>query len=239
MTSKRSFSDFILKPTGRIGIIVVLLIALLGNAIYSLRTLPEDASAWDYIRAGGESIVLIFILWIYERRQTKIASPIVAEIDQPKRHRGLIVLVGIGRQGEGRKAIDEPAWRAISHHLGNGKERGLEFCWMIASDAAMSFALELQQECKKRRVEAEPLSIDNAWNVQRTYERAVQVYEVFAPQLGLSESDIIADVTGGTSPMSVGLALACGNTRPMEYLYGPPASSVPRKIEFEPTRRRQ
>ena len=55
-------------------------------------------------------------------------------------------------------------------------------------------------------------------------------------EASLTEDQVIADFTGGVKPMSAGMILACGETRPMQYMYGRKEgiASVPRLIEFQP-----
>jgi hypothetical protein len=61
------------------------------------------------------------------------------------------------------------------------------------------------------------------------------------PKASLSEREVIADFTGGVKPMSAGMILACGDRRPMQYMYGRKEgiASIPRIIEFAQRGRRE
>jgi hypothetical protein len=45
--------------------------------------------------------------------------------------------------------------------------------------------------------------------VKDTYELVIQIANIEAPQAGLTDQDLIADITGGQKPMTAGMALAC------------------------------
>lgn len=178
--------------------------------------------------------LFLFYLWWIGRRQSLVLVP---KDQQPEKHRGLIVLVGTGRPGE--DPLEQSAWDAIKFHLSERPgELGLQRCWLIATSGergSLPIAQKLKPECQKKRVQTEIKTISDPFDLQQTYDVVQEIYKE-AKKAGLPETDLIADFTGGVKPMSAGMLLACGNHRPMQYMYGRKAgiASVPRLIEFVP-----
>jgi len=51
--------------------------------------------------------------------------------------------------------------------------------------------------------------ITNEYDTRGCYELVRSIYHREAARLGLLPSDVIADITGGTKPMTMGMILAC------------------------------
>ena len=59
----------------------------------------------------------------------------------------------------------------------------------------------------------------NPDEIESTYEIVLRILDVEAPTAGLQHSDIIADITGGTKTMAIGVALACmAREQDMQYM---------------------
>jgi len=59
----------------------------------------------------------------------------------------------------------------------------------------------------------------SAGDAQDTFDQVNRVYRVDASRLQLAAEEIIADFTGGTKPMSVGMIMACLPVdRSLEYV---------------------
>ncbi|MBV7331732.1 hypothetical protein KFU94_26590 [Chloroflexi bacterium TSY] len=71
---------------------------------------------------------------------------------------------------------------------------------------------------------------------KKHYRVVEEIYQEAArdPEIGLEPEQIIDDFTGGTTPMSVGIALACQARGPMQYTYGGTrlAASMPILVDF-------
>lgn len=142
---------------------------------------------------------------------------------------GLIVLMS-------PRMEDSPAEVAIRHHL---KNNTLKFCWIVCT----------RQSWEAARVMVDGLKLSGAESVRFYYgsdpiedvEKGVRSHSLLVPdeliddpnhtrkliegiyadagRNGLSESDVIADYTGGTKGMTAGLLLACTKPeRPLQYL---------------------
>jgi hypothetical protein len=164
------------------------------------------------------------------------ALVLVPEEDLPEKHRGLIVIVGTGRPGEDPFA--QSAWKAIEYHLSD--DAGLAYCWLIATTGttgSLPTAQVLRERCQEKGVVARVCPVNDPFGVQESYKVVLQIYTQYVPKVGLSEREVIADFTGGTKPMSVGMVLACGDRRSMQYMYGRKrgVASIPRLIEFVST----
>ena len=94
---------------------------------------------------------------------------------------------------------------------------------------------------EKHGVEFRIRTVSDPFSVQETYELIQKIYAKELDEFNLSETEVIADFTGSTKPMSAGMILACGDRRPMQYMYGREAgvASVPRLVEFSPQGRRR
>lgn len=170
------------------------------------------------------SVALWVLLLALQRQEVVLVPP----NRQPPRMAGLVALVGRGDPNS------EPARLALDYHLEG--EPGLQACWLIASKGAtgsMPTAMQLNEQYKER-CQIEVCSISDAFDVQETYETVREIYEEKVPEAGLKPSEVITDFTGGTSPMSAGAVLACGDEYPLQYYTGrqPGIASTPLWVQF-------
>lgn len=191
-------------------------------------------------------------LWVVGMilRERQDPLELVPRDARPERYPGLIALVGKGKAGEKPEPREQAAAKAIEYHLGD--DNTLKICWLVASGgkegsilAAQAISSEYESRCKIRICE-----VGSAFSVQDTYD-AVQriysesIYDGEFREYGLAPDRVIADFTGGSAPMTAGMALACGRDRPMQYTTGRRArgeaeiASIPLLVEFKPTPRRR
>ncbi len=244
MARRRSLADFLNDPaSGWTRLIVTQSLGLLGNLTAGVIAVVSGNPVWLAVPVLS---IAALLLGIYFTRRQAEPLVLVPENQQPRKYAGLIVIIGKGRPNA--DPMEQSAREAIKYHLPSGGGPGLKHCWLIATtgaDGSMSYAQKFKEYCEGNSVTAEILPVDDPFGVQHTYEVVRRVYETEAPKAGLAEEDVIADVTGGTSPMSIGMALACGERRSMEYMYGQPyrgektIASVPRLVEFRPRVRRR
>jgi len=173
---------------------------------------------------------------------------------RPRPHRGLVALVGKGRPGIEPEPLKQPAARAIRYHLGEGKEKTLKVCWLVASageTGSIAMAREIQKAYQSPDLRIEICQVGDAFSVQDSYDAVQRIYnqEIYKDEfrsLDLKPEDVIADFTSGTAPMTAGMALACGRYRPMQYTVWREARTrdeadiapLPLLVEFRPTPRR-
>lgn len=162
---------------------------------------------------------LAISLWVLVLlfRQTSRRGVLVPKELQPAAHPGLIVLVGPGRAEPSSGSRPNVAEEAIQYHLNKGN---LKRVWLVTSEAGVPAAEEL----RKRYGElVKVLLIHDILNINDTYNAVGQIYTQEAVDLGLNPAEIIADYTGGTKPMSVGMALAAASgPYPMQFTSGKP-----------------
>ena len=158
---------------------------------------------------------VLLLLGIWQNLQQRNHSGFVGSgLQQPEGKRGLILLV----------SKPDSAMYAIAFHHQQG---GLERVWLLPSDgrdaaqfgvSSLPAALEIQQRCEQDfpgvQVEVMDRGVSPA-DSQDTFDMVNRVYR----GSGYEPSEMIADFTGGTKPMSVGMIMAClPAERELEYV---------------------
>jgi hypothetical protein len=153
----------------------------------------------------------------------------VQKEQQPPRLRGLILLVGTGQSKKG--PLDQSALDAINYH-----QRTLDYCWLIGSggETGSHEAVDaLLAECRHRDITASAHYVDDPFSVQESYALVTRLYAEDIRATELREDEVIADLTGATKPMSFGMLLACGASRPTQYMVRQPeAPSTPMMLRY-------
>ena len=97
----------------------------------------------------------------------------------------------------------------------------LRHCWLLASPgAATDNAEALQKKYSTPDLQIEVVRIDKALDPHQVFNTVNKIYQT-ARELPspLNDNDIVADLTGGNKPMTVGVALACATSgRRLQYL---------------------
>jgi len=236
-----SFAEFLIRPPATLrGVLAFLGAGIIASLLSNLLGLLTGNSV--LMQIFFVAYLLLVLMAIYLLSLNVTPKVLVSEDKQPAKHRGLILLVGIGRPGE--NPLNQSAWKAIEYHLADGQAQGLQTCWLIGSGGAegsLSVAEKLKQMCEARNVKAQVRSVEDTFGVQETYDLVMRIYRDEAPEAGLGEQEVIADFTGAVKPMSAGMILACGERRPMQYMVGRKegVASIPRLIEFKPSNRRR
>jgi len=229
MKRQGSLADFLVRPGGGWrGLITLLGIGVVGNLVATVVTLATGTSVWMLLLWMVSIVVLLVGIWAVSRPQDLVLVP---KDQRPDQYPGLIVLVGTGRPGE--DPLTQSAGVAISHH-----QSALKTCWLIASAGergSLPVAQDLQRAYDGENFETRIRTMADAFDVQESYDLVERIYSEEVPEAGLREEQVIADFTGGTKPMSAGMILACGETRPMQYTYGRKdgIASVPRRVDVE------
>ena len=122
-------------------------------------------------------------------------------------------LVALASAGPGISSVRN----AIDHHKGV-----LQQVWLIATPGKSE---ENALAVKREYADSPPIAIrtlasaQDAYDPLKTYAMAKQIVSEAKQQFGMEEADLIADYTGGTATMSVGLALASQYPIGLEVLY--------------------
>jgi CRISPR-associated protein (Cas_Cas02710) len=122
----------------------------------------------------------------------------------PAPRKGLIAFVSLTQ----RAHLD----RAVLYH-----RETLERLWLITTQECQVRAAQLVAEYKKNGVQVSVVPLSEEWDLIQAKETVDRIY---AEQLnGIAEEDIIADFTGGTKPMTVGMVFACLTpSRSLQYV---------------------
>lgn len=220
------------------------LMGAVGNALYEVLHLvfPTPLAALLLIVCTLTAIVALY--WLYSML---MGSKVEAEDVAPRR--ALIALVSAGA------AATNPAEVALRYHLGEGGERPgpLTYCCLLADRPApegtpepptssWSNAQEIRAAHKDQLALCEviPVLAEDCEDIKRRCDQAYRLLRAFP---GVRGNDIIADLTGGTKRMTIGVLLSAMETGcDLEYLQpkgilpdgrpDPVAGSEPRRVSL-------
>lgn len=168
--------------------------------------------------------VPILLAWLYQKQQRSIVAMhiIGGDLRQPRPRRGVILLV----------SNPNSVMHSIKYHFLDN--RGLQFIWLIPSNdeeqekfgpPSIALAQEIKQQCKSlAKAQGGVLEVSicdpvSPADAQDTFECVNRIFRIS----DLKAHEIIADFTGGTKPMTVGMIMAClPRERELEYVpYNP------------------
>ena len=108
-------------------------------------------------------------------------------------------------------------FRAIIHHL-----KELEVCWLLYTEDSVEGKEVVEHFIKKFGsgiVNSIPILIENPNNIKSIFKTINEIYVKGLEEVNLHETEVIADITGGTTPMSSAIILACTSSdRNIEYV---------------------
>lgn len=175
-------------------VVSAVLVALLVNI------LTEALTTWGGLWLGWAAVGLLAlatVAFVYayhvseSRRRGRGLGPIV-DRPNPKKHRGLIFLF----------SREETLREAIRHH-----QPVLGHCWLLVTPEMQDAVREAMSHFPNLRFTLHPLS--DRYDSQACYQTVSDIYRREAPRLGIPPAQIIADITGGTKPMTMGMIVAC------------------------------
>lgn len=192
-------------------ILGALVLAVIGNVFTDLVKSylgGERAQLWLILGvASGLLILLVMLAYGLGAIRARLATAEGYEVigqPKPQQYRGLMAFVSLLQRAHLEKAI---------HYHGEK----LEHIWLIATEEAKELAEEIQAEYVTTARSVTVIPLADQWDLQAA--KAV-VEWVYREMLGtLAEEEVIADFTGGTKPMTVGMIFAClSPTRHLEYV---------------------
>jgi hypothetical protein len=192
----------------------LLVVGLVGNLVYDLLIAPAEnlPVAWRPVVASVLLTGLAYLLYRRDRQQVRAVRATVDESRLAPAHAGLIWLFGPGQF--------EHLLFALEHHREGG---GAAHCWLVMQQgipAVRERFGQLSRRLAEGGVTAQlhPVYVEQP-DVQASYEAVRAVFEREAAEEGLAPEEVIADVTGGTKPMTAGMVLATLTTgRALEYV---------------------
>lgn len=121
---------------------------------------------------------------------------IIGEHKSPAPCRGLILMV-----------THAPTMRkAIDYHTA-----ALKDLWLIVTPEMESAANDLRELARQNQVNCHTEELTEPFDANACYHLVKRIYEEQVLALNLPRSAVIADMTGGTKPMTAGMVLACSN----------------------------
>jgi len=113
---------------------------------------------------------------------------------------------------------------ALEHHLAaEGPGEPLRVAWLITGRGEGG-GVTVAEKFRRRyrdRCDVRVRTIADAYHdLQETCALVRRIYQEEAPEAGLQPQQVVADLTGGTRMMTAGVALACRDRWPMEYVTG-------------------
>jgi hypothetical protein len=212
MTSwwKRFVTDPLVQTLSQVSwfgfVLTTVLIAAMVNVITGI-FVGVAGPVW----AAVALIVLALVTLLYAnitayrfRQHLVEGERIIGERPHPIPRSGLIVLVT--KAPTARKAID--------YH-----QATLEHLWLITTPEMREAANALRTHAEALGIQCHVLDLEQEYDASQCYYLVRQVYEVAAPSLLLARSAIIADMTGGTKPMTAGMVLACSDLHaPLQHV---------------------
>ncbi len=186
------------------------------------------------------AFLLMLLAWLWQKKEFNLRAMhiIGGDLTLPSRKRGLIILVSNANS----------ALHAVRHHL-EKDGKGLERVWLIPSNerrqdefgaSSLALAKQIKEECLKLakdqgvtlRVDINDPGVSPA-DAQDTFESVNRIFRLGSFKPG----EIIADFSGGTKPMTVGMIMAClPRERELEYVPFNPLTKTmhgPYLIDYE------
>ncbi len=175
-------------------VVSAVLIALLINILSTALT------TWGGLWLGWAGVIVLALATVAfayaytiaeTRRRGRGLGPI-ADLVNPPRQRGLIFLF----------SREETLREAVRYH-----QPALEHCWLLVTPEMQDGARQAMGHFPGLRFTLHALS--DRYNSQACCQTVRAIYQAEAPLLGIPPGQIIADITGGTKPMTLGMIVAC------------------------------
>ncbi|MFZ5917318.1 MAG: hypothetical protein ACOYZ7_10320 [Chloroflexota bacterium] len=175
-------------------VVSAVLVALLVNVF------TEALTAWGGLWLGWGAVAALAVAtftFVYayaaseSRRRARHLGPL-ADFARPARRRGLIFLL----------SREDTLREAIAYHRPR-----LEHCWLLVTPEMQDQARQVMSHYPDLSFTLHPLT--GRYDSQSCYQTVRDIYHHEAPRLGLEPSEVIADITGGTKPLTLGLIVAC------------------------------
>ncbi len=194
-----------------------LLVAVMGDA------LSEMAKSWllqrgvepeayrlslIFVSALIALVTLVAAAFSLGAIQQRLIAPSYRVVDRPMpvRARGLVAFASLSET--------DHLEAALKYH-----GQTLEKVWLLATNESLSVAEDLREKYALNSRAIEIVLLNDAFDMQSVREEVERLY--LTRLGGMPETDVIADFTGGTKPMSLGMIFAClSSTRRLQYVMG-------------------
>ena len=154
--------------------------------------------AWIVVAAlVVATVVFVYAYAISESRRPAQGLGTLTDLPHPEQYRGLISLF----------SREDTLREAIRYH-----QPVLEHCWLLVTPQMRERALRFESEFPELKFTPYPLA--DHYDSQGCYRAVVKIFQEDAARLGMAPRQVIADITGGTKPMTLGMAMACLEVEP-------------------------
>ena len=213
-------------------IVTGLLVQVIINLLSSWLELVLGQTPGRVLQAVVGLAAVALVLWAVVRLLGREPlKEIVPEEEKAPRFPGLIALVGPGRRGA--DPMEQAAGIALEHHLAaEGPGEPLRVAWLVTGrgegggvSVAEAFRTRYAERCTVHVCTA-----GDPFDLQETYAMVRRIYVEGVPAADLQPDQVVADLTGGTAMMTAGMALACRDRWPMEYVTGGKVGMVPAPV---------
>jgi len=160
--------------------------------------LTDALTTWGGLWLGWAvigTLALAAIAFVYayhvseSQRRDRGLGPV--DLPNPDKYRGLIFLF----------SREDTLREAIQYH-----QPALQHCWLLVTPEMQPQAQAAMGHFPNVRFAIHP--IPDRYNTQACYQDVRHIYERDALRLGIAPQEIIADITGGTKPMTMGMIVA-------------------------------
>lgn len=208
MNRDSDFLDVLLRGAGpsfellgafALGLLVV---GMLGNLAYDLTVAPQEVVGvlWRPLLVALVLTGAAYSLYRLDQRRKRQVRVTVDESRLAPPHAGLISLFGpnVGSLPD-----------ALRHHWNGG---GARHCWLVMQSNEEPVQKAYEQLVSQLLAEGittqpHPVYIQQL-DAQTAYEKVRIIFEREALEEGLEPGNVIADITGGTKPLTAGMILA-------------------------------
>lgn len=199
------------------GLVVGMLVNILTTALTVWGGLGLGWGALFALMAA--TVAYVYVHYFRERRRRRTTPAYIADLPDPEKCRGLIFLF----------SREDTLREAIKYH-----RPVLEHCWLLVTPEMQEKAGQAVTHFPEVMFTLHP--IPDALDTPLCYRTVRDVYLDEAARYELPPERVIADITGGTKPMTMGMIVACleGGRRiehiPTEYdALGKPIGPLPPK----------
>jgi len=203
---------FGLLPQGRerllliFGLFALILLPLTIRSVW-IEGKRKNLPTYKYGDVDERKGLIVSISLLKEQKETLIDKLNAVKIDDKAGLESLFKIRGVGQ-----------TFKVLIHH-----RKKMKVCWLLYTKAEDSVkAKEVVEHFIDRfcpGVTPEPISLDNHNDIKSVYDELKKIYTTGFELFNLDETDVIADVTGGTAGISCAITSACSSFGvDMEYI---------------------
>lgn len=181
------------------------------QAAYDFANDPGHFQGGYWLAIGSLFVAIMILLITAVRQHYAVGQVSMTQEKPPREQMGLLLMTDVA----GKNARD-----AIEYCLPT-----LKHCWIIATRESLETAQALAAQYQNQIANiyyGELSYLVDPDQIQATYDTAVRIFDTETEAAGLQPDEIVADISGGTKPMTAGMTLAClARDRDMQFMKKP------------------